>query len=85
VGQSTGIAINGAIWAALTLNHSESIQVTSATNAPATAQVSALQNTFIFIASIILVGLVLALWALLKERRMKVAIRNLEEEPTISD
>jgi len=85
LGQSTGIAVNGAIWAALTLNHSESTQVTSATNAPAVAQVSALQNTYIFIASILLVGLVLALWALLKERRMKVTTRNLEEEPTISD
>ena len=31
LGQSTGIAIIGAIWAALTLNHPESFQVASAT------------------------------------------------------
>ena len=85
LGQSTGIAIIGAIWAALTINYSESIRVTSATNAPAAAQVSALQNTFIFTSSIILVALMLALWALIKERRMRTFIQNLEEEPTISD
>ena len=85
LGQSTGIAILGAIWAALTLNYSESFQVSSATDAPAAAQVSALQNTFIFIASIIFLALVLALWALIKERRMSAALQDLEEEPTISD
>ena len=85
LGQSTGIAIVGAIWAALTLNHPESFQVYSATDAPAVAQVSALQSTFIFIASIILVALGLALWALIKERQMRVNIQNQENKPTIAD
>jgi len=85
LGQSTGIAIIGALWAALSINYSGAFQVTSATDAPAGAQVSALQNTFIFTSSIILVALVLALWALLKEHRIRAAIQSLEEEPTISD
>ncbi len=85
LGQSTGIAIIGAIWAALTINYSGSFQVSSATDAPAAAQVSALQNTFIFIASIILLALVLALWALIKERQLRAVTQNLEENPTISD
>jgi EmrB/QacA subfamily drug resistance transporter len=85
LGQSTGIAIIGAIWAALTLNHPESFQVASATDAPAAAQVSALQNTFIFIASIILIALGLALWALIKERQMKADIQNREEDLKIAD
>jgi hypothetical protein len=85
LGQSTGIAIIGAIWAALTLNHPESSQVASATDAPAVAQVSALQSTFLFTASIILLALGLALWALIKERRMSAAVRNREKEPKIAD
>jgi EmrB/QacA subfamily drug resistance transporter len=85
LGQSTGIAIIGTIWAELTINYSGAFQVTSATDAPAAAQVSALQNTFIFIASIILVALMLALWALVRERQLRSAIQNLEEEPTVAD
>jgi EmrB/QacA subfamily drug resistance transporter len=85
LGQSTGIAIIGAIWAAFTLKYSESTTITSATEAPAIAQVSALQNTLIFIASIIFIGLVLALWALIKERQMSATTPKLEEELTISD
>ncbi|MFN2232808.1 MAG: MFS transporter [Anaerolineales bacterium] len=85
LGQSTGIAIIGAIWAALTLNFAGDSRVSSATDAPAAAQVSALQNTFIFVASIILVAVGLALWALIKERRMKAVIQNREEAPKIAD
>jgi EmrB/QacA subfamily drug resistance transporter len=85
LGQSTGIAINGAIWAALTINYSGSAQVTSATDAPALAQVSALQNTFVFVASIICFALLLAIWAVIKERKMKTSIRSLDKDTAISD
>jgi MFS family permease len=83
LGQSTGIAIIGAVWSALTLNYTESLLVTSATDAPAAAQVSALQNTFTFIAGIIFFALLLALWALIKERRMKAISKRLENEPIV--
>jgi Na+/melibiose symporter-like transporter len=85
LGQSTGIAIIGAIWAALTLNYAGVSQVVSATDAPAAAQVSALQSTFIFVACITLLALSLALWALIIEHRMKAAIQKREEEPSIAD
>jgi MFS family permease len=83
LGQSTGIAIIGAIWAALTLSYSGADQAISATDAPVSAQVSALQNTFIFTSSIILFALLLALWALLKERQMRANQPDLEDAPTV--
>jgi TRAP-type C4-dicarboxylate transport system permease small subunit len=85
LGQSTGIAIIGAIWAALTLSYSGADQAISATDAPVSAQVSALQNTFIFTSSIILFALLLALWALLKERQMRANQPDLEDAPTVSE
>ncbi len=81
LGQSVGIAVLGAIWAALTLSYTAVDQVISATDAPALAQVSALQNTFFFMAGMTLVALLLAGWALVREQRMKVNIPSLAEEP----
>ncbi len=81
LGQSTGIAVLGAIWAAFTFRYANVGQVISATDAPALAQVSALQNTFIFMAGMSLVALLLAIWALIKERRMKMNIPSLTEDP----
>lgn len=82
LGQSTGIAIIGAIWAALTLSYAEVSEAISATDAPALAQVSALQDAFIFMAGITLFALVLASWALIKERRLKASRATLTEAPT---
>lgn len=81
LGQSTGIAIIGAIWAALTFRYAGAVQVASATDAPALAQVSALQNTFMFMAIMSLFSLLLAGWALIKERQMKMNTRAMKEEP----
>ena len=81
LGQSTGIAVLGAIWAGLTLSYTKVGQVTSATDAPALAQVSALQNTFIFMAIMTFVALLLASWALVKERRLKINPLALNTEP----
>ena len=66
LGQTTGIAIIGAIWASLTVYYAKPSQITTATDALAPAQVAALQNTFIIITGIILSALLLAIWALLK-------------------
>ena len=75
LGQTTGIAIMGAIWAALTIHYAKPSQISSATDALAPAQVAALQNTFVVIAGIILFALLLAVWALIKEpARRKVSV-----------
>lgn len=81
LGQSTGIAIIGAIWAALTLRYAGVSQVISAIDAPVPAQVSALHDAFIFMAGIVFFALVLAGWALIKERRLKASRLPLKEEP----
>jgi MFS family permease len=81
LGQSVGIAVLGAIWAAFTLNYTAVDQVISATDAPALAQVSALQNTFFFMAAMTLAALLLAGWALVREQRMKMNIPPRAEEP----
>ena len=69
LGQTTGIAIIGAIWAGLTIFYAQPAQISSATDALPAAQVGALQNTFIVITGIILVALGLAIWALIREVR----------------
>jgi MFS family permease len=67
LGQTTGIAIMGAIWAALAVYFARPLAVASAAEAPAPAQVAALQNTFIVISAVILAALLLGIWALLKQ------------------
>lgn len=81
LGQSTGIAIIGAIWVALTLSYAGVNQVISATDAPAQAQVSALHDAFMFMAGITFFALVLASWALIKERRLNAKRLTLKEDP----
>lgn len=87
LGQSVGIAVLGAIWAGFTLNYAALDQIISATDAPAQAQVSALQNTFFVMAGMTLVALLLASWALVKEQRMKMNLPSLAEEfaPAVAD
>lgn len=70
LGQSTGIAVDGAIWAALAIAHSLPTVVASATEALPAAQVSALQTTFIFISCIIFGALLLAIWGVIKEQKV---------------
>jgi uncharacterized membrane protein len=67
LGQTTGIAIIGAIWAALTIYFARPTIISDAAEAAAPAQVAALQYTFIIIAAVILVALFLAIWTLIKE------------------
>jgi EmrB/QacA subfamily drug resistance transporter len=69
LGQSTGIAVIGAIWASLAIAASRPLSISSVTEAPPWAQVSALQQTFIVGASVILVAFLLALWAVIREQK----------------
>jgi MFS family permease len=69
LGQTTGIALIGAIWAALTVYHAGPA-VTTATGAAPEAQVAALQSTFFVSAAIMAVALALAVWRLLKGKEV---------------
>ena len=73
LGQTTGIAMLGAIWVSRTLMYSEPLKIENATEASTFAQVSALQDTFLVITIIILLAFTLGVWALLRERRSNVA------------
>lgn len=71
LGQSTGIAALGALWASRVAYHAGSGLPAGATAAPAAAQVAGLNDTFTV--AVILVGLALALaaWGLVQERRSR--------------
>ena len=74
LGQTTGIAIMGALGAALTIANARPTAVTSSTEALPPAQAAALQDTFIVIAGVILAAILLALWGAVKgSRRPKTA------------
>ncbi len=63
LGQTTGIAIFGAVWATLVaLSYGEALPG-GATTAPIEAQVVGLKQTFIGIAGVVLIALLLSLWA----------------------
>ena len=78
LGQTTGIAIIGAIWAGLTIYYARPAEIASATDALPAAQVAALQNSFMVISGLILVALGLAIWALIKGKRSRSRSPNLE-------
>ncbi len=85
LGQTTGIAIIGAIWAGLTIYYAQPAVIASATDAVPAAQVAALQNSFMFITAIILLALGLAIWALIKGAQSRSNSPDLEELPTAAD
>jgi len=64
IGQISGIAILGAVWASQTIAYATSSQITKATEAPASAQVAGLNTTFLFISFLIFIALGLSIWAL---------------------
>jgi len=74
LGQTTGIAIIGTIWAALTIYFAKPTIITDAAEAAAPAQVAALQVTFIIIAAVILIALFLAIWTMIKESSRRDAV-----------
>jgi EmrB/QacA subfamily drug resistance transporter len=73
LGQTTGIAIFGAIWASRVAFYAGGSMPGGATTAPAEAQVQALQDTALFTALLVAVGLALGLWAWHRERRTRAA------------
>ncbi len=71
LGQTTGIAVMGAVWASRVAVQAGRILPGGATAAPAEAQVAALNDTFHVVVVLIALALVLATWGLLQERRQQ--------------
>ena len=69
LGQSTGIAALGALWASRVAFRAGSALPAGATEAPAAAQVAGLNDTFGVAVILIGLALLLALWGLVQERR----------------
>jgi MFS family permease len=71
LGQITGIAALGAVWASRVMIHVGHDLPDGATAAPAAAQVGGLTDTFTVIVIMIALALVLAVWGLVQERRSR--------------
>ncbi len=69
LGQITGIAVLGAFWAARVTVYAGFIPPGGATTAPVGTQSAALQETFLVMAALIGVALLLSAWALFEARR----------------
>ncbi|RME76003.1 MAG: DHA2 family efflux MFS transporter permease subunit [Chloroflexi bacterium] len=71
LGQVTGISVLGAVWAGRVMAHYGRLLTGGATAAPPADQVSGLHDTFLLAAGLVAVGLLLSLWGLLTERRLR--------------
>jgi EmrB/QacA subfamily drug resistance transporter len=71
LGQTTGIAALGALWAGQVFKHAGGLLPGGATSAPIPAQTLALRDTFVLVSALIVVALLLSLWGLAEERRLK--------------
>ena len=74
LGQTVGISIMGAIWAARAIFHNNGQLIPGGpSSAPIPVQVPAMQDTLHVSAALIVVGLVVALWAFRNELRMRAS------------
>ncbi|HKJ39757.1 MAG TPA: hypothetical protein VJ972_13350, partial [Anaerolineales bacterium] len=71
LGQTTGIATLGALWAGQVYKHAGSVIIGGATSAPIFAQVSALRDTFVIVSVLIFIALLLSIWGLREERKQR--------------
>lgn len=71
LGQTTGIALLGALWASRTAYHSSAVLQGSATDAPVLAQVLGLQDSISVLVIVISAAFLLSLWAFLHDRRLR--------------
>ncbi|MCB9420321.1 MAG: MFS transporter [Ardenticatenaceae bacterium] len=70
LGQTAGVALMGALWAGRTMIYEGTVLAGGATAATAVAQISGLHDTFRFMVLLMLAALVLAVWALVKEKEL---------------
>ena len=73
IGQITGIAVLGALWAARTAVYSGPAWTGDPSTAPAVSQVAGLRDTSLLAVGLIVVALILGTWALRRERRARLA------------
>jgi hypothetical protein len=73
LGQTTGIAVLGALWASRVLFHTGGVLPGGATSAPPVAQVSGLTDTFTVVMGLLALALMLSVWGLVQERRLRRA------------
>jgi len=72
LGQTTGIATLGALWAGGVFRYAGEVLPGGATAAPVAAQVSALRDTFVIVSALILAALLLSIWGLAEEKKLKM-------------
>jgi MFS family permease len=73
LGQTIGISVLGAIWAARALFHQGGPLPEGPNSAPIAVQVASMQDTLHVSAGLVGVALVFAVWALVTERRTRAA------------
>jgi EmrB/QacA subfamily drug resistance transporter len=71
LGQTTGIATLGALWAGQVFKYVGKVLPGGATAAPVAAQVFALRDTFVIVSVLIVAALLLSVWGLAEERKQK--------------
>lgn len=71
LGQITGVAVLGSLWAARVTTIAGEEYVGNATTAPGSAQVTALRDVFLWAVAIMIVAVVVGVWGLRKERVLR--------------
>lgn len=72
LGQTSGIAVFGAVWAARVFANAGEVFPGGVTAAPPAAQVRGLQETFYLMIAIITIGMFLGIWAFYEDRKKLV-------------
>jgi EmrB/QacA subfamily drug resistance transporter len=73
LGQTTGIATLGALWAGQVFKYVGVVLPDGATAAPIDAQVAGLRVTFVIVSVLIFLALLISIWGLREERKSKQA------------
>lgn len=71
LGQTTGIALFGALWAGRVAAYAGTTLPGGATTAPVSAQIAGLSDTFLALMVLTLVALVMSVWGIVQDRRIK--------------
>jgi hypothetical protein len=74
LGQTTGIAVLGALWAGRTMVYEGGMLEEGVTGATAVSQINGLHDTFLIIVVLMLLSLGVAVWGLLQERGLHATV-----------